>query len=83
MNDRVLHLHIDRIVVEGVPASGQQKFVRALEGRTTEWAEVGVPLGLLAQARQRIAAVKAGQLRRGASPDQVAGTDRAPVASGG
>lgn len=72
MSSRVLHLHIDRIVVDGLPASAQQRFVRALKSGLTEMAENGIPPGLSA-GKRRISSLDAGQLARGASGEQAAG----------
>lgn len=39
VSTRILHLHIDRLVVDGLPASSKASFVRALEGQLTTLAE--------------------------------------------
>lgn len=72
MSSRVLYLHIDRIVVDGLPASAQQRFTRALKRGLTEMAENGIPPGLTA-GKRRISSLEAGQLPRGASGERAAG----------
>jgi hypothetical protein len=77
-----LHLHIERVVVEGLPESGQRRFMRALEAQLHEWAGTGgdfadglthldAPVSAR-RVRQRIRALDAGPLRPGASPEQAA-----------
>ena len=67
---RQVHLHIDRLVGEGVDARGRERFVAALEQQMTELAS-----GLAAGAvdGRRIGRVDAGVLRAGATPEQAAG----------
>ncbi len=72
MSSRALHLHIDRIVVAGLPASAQQRFVQALKSGLTEMAENGIPPGL-SVGKRRISFLDAGQLPRGASGERAAG----------
>jgi hypothetical protein len=72
MTTRALHVHIDRIVVEGLPASGQARFTRALEGRLREMAESGLAAGFKGGTRKRIAGLSAGELRPGATAEQAA-----------
>lgn len=71
MNSRALHIHIDRMVVEGLSALGQQRFVRALETQLTKMASDGFPNAFTGGARH-IAALDAGRLRAGATPEQAA-----------
>lgn len=72
-----LHLHIDRIVVEGLSQAGQRRFAGALEAQLRAMTEGETGEGdLLNQftrsTRKRIPALNAGQLRPGASPEQAA-----------
>jgi hypothetical protein len=67
-----LHLHIDRIVVEGLPESGQRRFMRALEAQLHELADGGIADAFTRNTRKRIQALNAGQLRAGATPEQAA-----------
>lgn len=67
-----LHLHIDRIVVEGLPESGQRRFRRALEAQLQELAESGIADGFEGNLRKHIKALNTGQLRSGATPEQAA-----------
>lgn len=69
MNSRELKIHIDRLVVEGLPAQGQRRFVRALENQLAELAS-GLPVTSIAAGR--IASVDAGQMRAGATPEHAA-----------
>jgi len=76
MNARVLNLHIDRLVVEGLPQAEQRRFAGALERRLRELAQSEVGGGIADQftrnARKTIAALDAGQLRPGATAEQAA-----------
>jgi hypothetical protein len=72
MSSRVLHLQIDRIVVDGLPASAQHRFIRALRSGLTQMAENGIPPGTSA-GKRRISSLDAGRLPRGASAEQAAG----------
>jgi hypothetical protein len=67
-----LHLHIDRIVVEGLPESGQRQFLSALETHLRELAESGIANHFMRNTRQRLPSLDAGELRPGASPAQAA-----------
>jgi hypothetical protein len=75
MSTRVVHLHIDRIVVEGLPASAQQRFMRALEQGLNGFANDGLaqsgfagqkPAAQGGITKSRITALDAGQIRSGA-----------------
>lgn len=72
MNSRTLHLHIDRLVVEGVPAHGRQRFVGALESELTKLASDGLAGALAGSRKREIASLDAGTLRHGATPEQAA-----------
>jgi hypothetical protein len=72
MSSRVVHLHVDRIVVDGLPASAQQRFIKALKSGLTEMAENGIPPGL-SVGKRSISSLDAGQLPRGASGERAAG----------
>jgi hypothetical protein len=67
-----LHLHINRIVVEGLPESGQRRFMRSLEAQLYELAESGIADAFPRNTRKRIQVLNAGQLRSGATPEQAA-----------
>jgi hypothetical protein len=71
MSARILHLHIDRIVVDGMPASAQQRFMLALRGGLNEMAENGIPPQISA-SRRRIGSLDAGCLSSGATAEQAA-----------
>jgi len=81
MNSRALHIHIDRMVVEGLPLMGQRRFVRALETQLTQMANDGLPNVFTGGARH-IPAVDAGRLRAGATPEQAASQVTAALRSG-
>jgi hypothetical protein len=67
-----LHLAVDRIVVQGLPTSGQRRFVSALQQRLRELAQCGIPEELAPNTRERIQSLNAGQLRSGATPEEAA-----------
>ncbi|MGB6691940.1 MAG: hypothetical protein WBE76_29200, partial [Terracidiphilus sp.] len=67
-----LRLHIDRIVVEGLPEAGQRQFASALEAQLRELAGSGIADGFSGNTRKRIQSLDAGQLRPGATPAQAA-----------
>jgi hypothetical protein len=71
MSARILLLHIGRIVVDGLPASARQRFMRALRGGLNEMAESGIPPQLSA-SRRRIGSLDAGRLPSGATAEQAA-----------
>jgi hypothetical protein len=72
MSSRTIHLHIDRMVVQGLPPHAQQRFVRAIEKQLAHMVEAQAPQGLAAGGSRRIASLDAGRLPRGASPEQAA-----------
>ena len=69
MKSRALHIHIDRLVLEGLPPSSQKQFVRALESRLEaqlpDLAEAAFAGG--SQSR-RISHLNAGEMRASATP---------------
>jgi hypothetical protein len=67
-----LHLHIDRIVVEGLSESGQRRFARVLEAQLHALAESGIADNFTRNTRKRLQALEVGQLRPGATPEQAA-----------
>jgi hypothetical protein len=73
MNSRALHIHIQRMVVEGLPAHGQQRFVRALETQLTKMASNGFANAFTGSGARRIATLDAGRLGANATPEQAAG----------
>jgi hypothetical protein len=64
-------LYIDRLVVDGLPTQGKQRFVRALEAQLTRLANDGMSTAFAGGVR-RIAKLDAGLMRAGATPEQVA-----------
>jgi hypothetical protein len=72
MNARRVHVHIDRIVVDGLPTSGRKRFLRALEVQLEELAESGLA-DATSSPRRRIGSLQAGQMRPGAGAEQAAG----------
>jgi hypothetical protein len=72
MSARILHLHIDRIVIDGLPASAQQRFMRALRGGLHELAQSEISAAHSA-SRRRIGSLDAGRLSPGATVEQAAG----------
>ena len=72
MSSRTVHIHIDRMVVQGLPAHAQQRFVRALEKQLAQMVEAQAPHGFASGGSRRISSFDAGRLPRGASPEQAA-----------
>ena len=72
MNSRKVHIHIDRMVIEGLPPHAHQRFVRALETHLTQMVDAQAPRDLFAASSRRIASLDAGRLRAGATPEQAA-----------
>jgi hypothetical protein len=69
---KALHLHIDRIVVEGLSESGQRRFARVLESQLQALAESGIADHFTRNTRKRLQALDVGQLRAGATAEQAA-----------
>ena len=69
---RTVHLHVDRVMVDGLPAAEQRQFARALEARLRAWAASGAASQLADGGRVRISALDAGQLKPGATASQAA-----------
>jgi hypothetical protein len=82
MNRRTLHLHIDRLVVEGLPAHSEKRFVRALEAQLTKLAIHGLQDAFRRGQARRIASIDAGVMRAGTSPEQAATQITAALRSG-
>ncbi len=79
---KAVHLHIDRVVVDGLPAAGQRQFARSLEERLRAWAAGGAADGLATGADVRIGALDAGLLRPDATTAQAAGQVVRSIARG-
>ncbi len=69
---KAVHLHIGRIVVEGLPKAQQRQFARVLEERLHAWAASGAASQLSSGAHVEIPALDAGLLRPGATASQAA-----------
>ena len=82
MNSRALHIHINRMVVEGLPARAQQGFVRALEKQLGQMACDGLPAAFYGATSRRIATLDAGRLGPGATPEEAAAQVTAALRSG-
>lgn len=74
MNKRTVHIHIERLAVDGIDAPGQQRFVRALEAQLAEAARGAAAGGAFAGngLTRRIGRVDAGEMRAGATPERSA-----------
>ena len=74
MNKRTVHIHIERLVVDGIDARGQQRFVSALEAQLAGSARVAAASGAFAGygSARRIGRVDAGEILAGATPDRAA-----------
>jgi hypothetical protein len=75
MSKRTVHIHIERLVVDGIDARGQQRFVRALEAQLAEVARGAAVAGAFGGngLARRIGRVDAGEMRAGARPETAAG----------
>ena len=82
MKRRTLHLHINRLVVEGLPAHSEKRFVRALETQLTKLAYEGMHEAFGGVCARRIASLDAGTLRVGTTPEQAAAQVTAALSSG-
>jgi len=69
---KAVHLHIGRIVVEGLPKAQQRQFARVLEDRLHAWAASGAASQLSSSEHLEIPALDAGLLRPGATASQAA-----------
>jgi len=73
LTSRRLHLHIDRLVVEGLPAGQQRQFVRALEAQLeAQLPDVASQAFANGNQSQRIPRVQAGPMRAGLTPESAA-----------
>jgi len=75
MSERTVHIHIDRLVVDGIDARGQQRFVRALEAQLADTVR-GAAAARAFQGHgfaRHIGRVDAGEMRAGATPERAAG----------
>jgi hypothetical protein len=75
MSKRTVHIHIERLVVDGIDGRGQHRFVRALEAQLTEAARGAAAAGVFAGdgLAHRIGRVDAGEMRAEATPERAAG----------
>ena len=67
-----IHLHIDRIVVDGLPHSARQQFATALEAGLREWAETDIAGRFPGNLRRRIQSLSAAPLRGDRQPARAA-----------
>jgi hypothetical protein len=72
MGMKSLHMTIDRIVVDGLPASGRHRFVGALQQRLRDAAQNGISEEFGRDADKRVQSLNAGRLRPKATPDEAA-----------
>jgi hypothetical protein len=75
MSKRTVHIHIERLVVDGIDARGQHRFVRALEAQLADAAHGAAAAGVFAGdgVIRHIGRVDAGEMRAGATPERAAG----------
>lgn len=69
---RSLHIAIDRIVVDGLPASARRDFVVALQETLCRLAASGIPQSLANDTYKTIDILTAGRLPPAATPAQAA-----------
>jgi hypothetical protein len=81
MSRRVLHLHIGRLVVEGLTPQSEKRFVRALEAKLAELASEGMQSAFGGGRVRRIGSLSAGVLRAGTTPEQAAAQATAALRS--
>jgi hypothetical protein len=73
MTSRTLHIHIDRLVVEGLAPSAQRQFLSALETQLeAHLPECARPALASGRPSQRIARVSAGEMPAGSTPQRAA-----------
>jgi len=75
MSKRTVHIHIERLVVDGIDARGQQWFIRALEAQLVDAARGAAAAGVFAGHRvmRQIGRIDAGEMRAGTTPERAAG----------
>jgi hypothetical protein len=72
MNSKALHIHIDRLVVEGLEPGSQRQFVGALEAQlATHLPQLAEPAFSGGQSHS-IPRVNAGEMRAGSTPERAA-----------
>lgn len=69
---RSVHLHIDRIAVEGLGEAEQRRFARTLDEHLHAWAASPAASSIAANAHVKISALDAGMLKPGATARQAA-----------
>lgn len=69
---KLLHLHIDCIMVEGLPPAGQQQLPGALKEALHELTRSGIADELAGDTRKGMQSLDAGRLPPGATPAQAA-----------
>jgi hypothetical protein len=69
---KAVHLHIDRIVVDGLPEARQRQFARSLDEQLRQWAASGAASGMTKNRRVKIPALNAGLLKPGATASEAA-----------
>ncbi len=72
MNSKALHIRINRMIIEGLPISGRQRFVHAIESQLSRFAQDLPSNSWSAAGKQDIATLDAGHLRGQATSEQAA-----------
>jgi hypothetical protein len=68
-----LHIHIDRLVIDGLPPRQQRQFVRALEAQLeSQLPQLASQAFSSGRTSQRIARVNAGPMRMETTPERAA-----------
>lgn len=78
---KTLHLHIDRIVVEGLSPSDQRQFARSLEHELRQLGQSGIAGEFKGNTRRRIQSLQAGILKPGSRAPQAAAQIAAAIRS--
>jgi hypothetical protein len=75
MSKRTVHIHIDRLVADGIDGRARQRFIQALEANLAEAAREAASAGAFSGdgIARRIGRVDAGEMRAGAAPEGAAG----------
>lgn len=73
MISKTLHIHIERLIVDGLAGGQQRQFVRALESQLeTQLPDLAADAFASGSASRRIPRVNAGQVRASATPASMA-----------
>lgn len=73
MKSRALHIHIDRLVLDGLPPSSEKQFIGALESQLeAQLRDLAKPAFEGGSRSRRISRLNAGEMRAGATAEAAA-----------